>query len=111
MEAERATRTCHHPARVGAPQRFGEMARRAVPCLLFLAALPAAAAFLPMAAPGRLGVHAMRGVSARSMLGAPRPMVRSARRAAQGCVALRADASDGLLDKIDAGEFELLLMV
>ena len=73
--------------------------------LLLLAALPMAAAFLPMAAPGRLGLRSMRGVSA------PRPVARCARRAAQGCVQLRANAGDGMLDKIDAGEFELLLMV
>lgn len=75
--------------------------------LLLLAALPAAAAFLPLAAPGRLGVARapMRGVSA------PRPVARCARRAEQGSVQLRADATDGLMDKIDAEAFEILLQV
>jgi len=81
------------------------MVRAAV--MLLLAAFPAASAFLPLVTPGRFAPPLARN----SGVSALRSPVRHARGLARGAVQLRAAGDDGLLEKIDAEAFEVLLQV
>jgi hypothetical protein len=81
------------------------MVRAAV--MLLLAAFPAASAFLPLITPGRFAPPLARN----SGVSALRSPVRHARGVARGAVQLRAAGDDGLLEKIDAEAFEILLQV